>query len=218
MDGNTRLCTATAAAAMRESFGSDGQPSSYSDIDECDALFLVGHNPAATGTVLWARMLDRMEHTDPPKLVVIDPRVTAVAERADVHIQTGLSLMLILEERARSNMTSLTDKYGDNEDRAWQSDVSKIAAALFPEHRRDSAGIFNLILDLEGLATLVAMVRGYLLPVTAAAKALHDTKFGTAVAKADWEYSRIESWIKSQVKVRGPQVLIVPALRSAGQL
>jgi len=87
MDGNTRLCTATAAAAMRESFGSDGQPSSYSDIDECDALFLVGHNPAATGTVLWARMLDRMEHTDPPKLVVIDPRVTAVAERADVHLQ-----------------------------------------------------------------------------------------------------------------------------------
>lgn len=26
MDGNTRLCTATAAASMRESFGSDGQP------------------------------------------------------------------------------------------------------------------------------------------------------------------------------------------------
>jgi hypothetical protein len=25
MDGNTRLCTATAAAAMKESFGSDGQ-------------------------------------------------------------------------------------------------------------------------------------------------------------------------------------------------
>ncbi|KAJ9263936.1 hypothetical protein DTO212C5_7354 [Paecilomyces variotii] len=29
MDGNTRLCTATAAASMRESFGSDGQPGSY---------------------------------------------------------------------------------------------------------------------------------------------------------------------------------------------
>jgi ferredoxin-nitrate reductase len=36
MDGNTRLCTATAAAAMRESFGSDGQPGSYTDIDYCD--------------------------------------------------------------------------------------------------------------------------------------------------------------------------------------
>ena len=33
MDGNTRLCTATAAAAMKESFGCDGQPGSYVDID-----------------------------------------------------------------------------------------------------------------------------------------------------------------------------------------
>src|SRR3954469_17693836 len=33
MDGNTRLCTATAAAALKETFGSDGQPGSYYDID-----------------------------------------------------------------------------------------------------------------------------------------------------------------------------------------
>ncbi len=29
MDGNTRLCTATAAAALKASFGTDGQPGSY---------------------------------------------------------------------------------------------------------------------------------------------------------------------------------------------
>jgi ferredoxin-nitrate reductase len=33
IDGNTRLCTATAAAALKASFGSDGQPGSYTDID-----------------------------------------------------------------------------------------------------------------------------------------------------------------------------------------
>jgi anaerobic selenocysteine-containing dehydrogenase len=38
MDGNTRLCTATAAAAaLKESFGSDGQPDSNLDIDETTA-------------------------------------------------------------------------------------------------------------------------------------------------------------------------------------
>ena len=37
MDGNTRLCTATAAAALKESFGSDGQPGTYADVDHCDA-------------------------------------------------------------------------------------------------------------------------------------------------------------------------------------
>jgi ferredoxin-nitrate reductase len=38
MDGNTRLCTATAASALKASFGTDGQPGSYADVDECDAI------------------------------------------------------------------------------------------------------------------------------------------------------------------------------------
>ena len=42
MDGNTRLCTATAAAALKVSFGTDGQPGSYTDVDECDAIALWG--------------------------------------------------------------------------------------------------------------------------------------------------------------------------------
>ncbi|MCU1688968.1 MAG: Formate dehydrogenase subunit alpha [Jatrophihabitantaceae bacterium] len=97
MDGNTRLCTATAAAAMKESFGSDGQPGSYKDIDECDAIFLYGHNMAETQTVLWARVLDRIEGPDRPAVVCIDPRLTPVAQRADVHLAvrpgTNLALM-----------------------------------------------------------------------------------------------------------------------------
>jgi ferredoxin-nitrate reductase len=86
MDGNTRLCTATAAAALKETFGTDGQPGSYDDVDHCDALFLFGHNVAETQTVLWARILDRLDGPDPPRLVCVDPRRTAVAERATVHL------------------------------------------------------------------------------------------------------------------------------------
>ncbi|TID07278.1 Nitrate reductase [Colletotrichum higginsianum] len=86
MDGNTRLCTATAAASMRESFGSDGQPGSYTDIDYTDCLFLVGHNVAATQTVLWSRMLDRLDGPNPPKVIVVDPRISDTARRATVHL------------------------------------------------------------------------------------------------------------------------------------
>ncbi|WP_432548858.1 molybdopterin oxidoreductase family protein [Kineococcus sp. SYSU DK004] len=82
MDGNTRLCTATAAAALKESFGSDGQPGSYSDIEHADAVFLYGHNMAETQTVLWARVLDRVHGADPPVVVAVDPRTTKVAEAA----------------------------------------------------------------------------------------------------------------------------------------
>jgi anaerobic selenocysteine-containing dehydrogenase len=97
MDGNTRLCTATASAAFQETFGSDGQPGSYTDIDHCDALFLFGHNVAETQTVLWARMLDRLDGPTPPRLVCVDPRRTKVAERATVHlpIRNGTNLALM---------------------------------------------------------------------------------------------------------------------------
>ncbi|ONF95738.1 Nitrate reductase [Sphingomonas jeddahensis] len=97
MDGNTRLCTATAAAALKETFGSDGQPGAYEDIDVTDCIVLVGHNMAATDTVLWMRILDRLAAPDPPKLIVIDPRHTATAEKADVHLapKVGTNLALL---------------------------------------------------------------------------------------------------------------------------
>ena len=86
MDGNTRLCTATAAAALKETFGTDGQPGSYTDLDVCDAVFHYGHNVAETQTVLWARMLDRMTGPDAPRHVCVDPRRTKVAEVSEVHL------------------------------------------------------------------------------------------------------------------------------------
>jgi ferredoxin-nitrate reductase len=97
MDGNTRLCTATAAAALKASFGTDGQPGSYTDVDHCDALALWGHNVAETQTVLWMRMLDRRRGPDPPRLLCVDPRPTPVAREADVHLAprpgTNVALM-----------------------------------------------------------------------------------------------------------------------------
>jgi ferredoxin-nitrate reductase len=96
MDGNTRLCTATAAAALIESFGSDGDPGSYSDFDSTDAIFHVGHNIAETQTVLWMRILDRRRGPRPPKLVVVDPRRTPAAEEADLHLAPRLGTNVAL--------------------------------------------------------------------------------------------------------------------------
>nr|BFE99418.1 hypothetical protein GCM10020241_10940 [Streptoalloteichus tenebrarius] len=97
LDGNTRLCTATADFALKESFGTDGDPGSLRDFDLCDTLFVVGHNIAETQTVLWARILDRLRGPDRPRLVVVDPRRTAVAREADVHlpIRNGTNLALL---------------------------------------------------------------------------------------------------------------------------
>ncbi len=97
LDGNTRLCTATAAAALKESFGCDGQPGSYTDVDHADVIALFGHNVAETQTVLWSRMLDRLAGPEPPAIVCVDPRTTPVAERSTVHLRplpgTNVALM-----------------------------------------------------------------------------------------------------------------------------
>jgi anaerobic selenocysteine-containing dehydrogenase len=85
MDGNTRLCTATAAAALKESFGCDGQPGSYTDIDHADVICLYGHNMAETQVVLWSRILDRLAGPTPPAIVAVDPRMTPVAAAAQEH-------------------------------------------------------------------------------------------------------------------------------------
>jgi anaerobic selenocysteine-containing dehydrogenase len=97
MDGNTRLCTATAGSALKASFGSDGQPGSYTNVDHCDAIALYGHNVAETQAVLWMRMLDRRRGTDPPRMLCVDPRTTAVAREADVHLapRPGTNLALL---------------------------------------------------------------------------------------------------------------------------
>jgi anaerobic selenocysteine-containing dehydrogenase len=97
VDGNTRLCTATAAAALKESFASDGQPGSYTDIDHADVICLYGHNMAETQTVLWTRILDRLAGPNPPKIVCVDPRQTPVADHATVHLapRPGTNVMLM---------------------------------------------------------------------------------------------------------------------------
>jgi ferredoxin-nitrate reductase len=86
MDGNTRLCTATAAAALKETFGTDGQPGSYTDIDHADTIFLVGSNLPEQQSVLWMRMLDRRRGQNPPRLIIVDPRPTPAACEADLHL------------------------------------------------------------------------------------------------------------------------------------
>jgi anaerobic selenocysteine-containing dehydrogenase len=97
VDGNTRLCTATAAAALKESFACDGQPGSYSDIDHADVIALYGHNMPETQSVLWSRILDRLAGPEPPTIVCVDPRRTAVATAAAVHLapRPGTNVMLM---------------------------------------------------------------------------------------------------------------------------
>ncbi|MCF7694640.1 molybdopterin oxidoreductase family protein [Mycetohabitans sp. B2] len=97
IDGNTRLCTATAATGLMANFGADGPAASYVDIDEAELLCLYGHNVAEAQTVLWERMLAAKQRNQ-GRIIVVDPRKSpTVRQGADLHLQirigTNVALM-----------------------------------------------------------------------------------------------------------------------------
>jgi predicted molibdopterin-dependent oxidoreductase YjgC len=81
-DGNTTLCMSTAVAGYRRSFGSDGPPGAYEDIEEADVIFLIGANVAENHPILCTRLEANAKRT----LIVADPRVTKTAMMADVFL------------------------------------------------------------------------------------------------------------------------------------
>ncbi|KAB8136784.1 molybdopterin-dependent oxidoreductase [Gracilibacillus oryzae] len=107
LDANTRLCTATTEWCLIESFGSDGVPTSFDDVDEADTIMLFGHNMAETGTVLWDRILRRKKATGKPYLIVVDPRRTPTAKEADLHLDlnpgTNLALLNAIQNKIVNN-------------------------------------------------------------------------------------------------------------------
>jgi assimilatory nitrate reductase catalytic subunit len=85
IDTNSRLCMASAVAAHNRAFGEDVVPVSYSDLEEADLIILVGSNTAWCHPVIWQR-IEAVRAERGSKLVVVDPRRTETAERADLHL------------------------------------------------------------------------------------------------------------------------------------
>ncbi|MGQ0521145.1 MAG: molybdopterin oxidoreductase family protein [Actinomycetota bacterium] len=81
-DGNTTLCMASAVAGYKRSFGSDGPPGAYADLDQADCILLVGANVADNHPLLAPRVLGNAGAT----VIVVDPRVTKTAMVADLHL------------------------------------------------------------------------------------------------------------------------------------
>ncbi|MDP8937190.1 MAG: nitrate reductase [Actinomycetota bacterium] len=82
VDGNTTLCMSSAVAGYKRSFGSDGPPGSYADLEAADCILLVGANIADNHPLLAPRVLANESAT----VIVVDPRVTKTAMVADIHL------------------------------------------------------------------------------------------------------------------------------------
>ena len=81
-DGNTTLCMATAVQGYKRSFGSDGPPGAYEDLERADVIVLIGANVAENHPILCWRLRSNPNAT----IIVVDPRVTKTAMMADLHL------------------------------------------------------------------------------------------------------------------------------------
>jgi anaerobic selenocysteine-containing dehydrogenase len=84
-DGNTTLCMASAVSGYKRSFGSDGPPGCYEDFDFTDCLIAWGSNLPEQHPIIYWRLKEAQEKRKFP-LIVVDPRVTMLAQFADIHL------------------------------------------------------------------------------------------------------------------------------------
>ncbi|WP_189135489.1 molybdopterin-dependent oxidoreductase [Wenjunlia tyrosinilytica] len=95
IESNSRLCMASAGSGYKLSLGADGPPGSYQDFEHADVFFVIGANMADCHPILFLRLMDRVKAG--ARLIVVDPRRSATADKADLFLQIkpGTDLALL---------------------------------------------------------------------------------------------------------------------------
>jgi len=98
VDGNTRLCMASAAVAHKGTLGYDAPGYTLNDFELSDTIIFIGANPVVAHPIIWQRV--RNNKIPGRKIVVIDPRKSETARNADYHYpirwRSDLTLMYTL--------------------------------------------------------------------------------------------------------------------------
>jgi assimilatory nitrate reductase catalytic subunit len=155
IDYNGRWCMSSAASAANQAFGIDrGLPFPLADVERADVLVLVGSNLAETMPPA-ARHLDRLRERG-GRLVVIDPRRTPTAERADLFLQPvpGTDLPLALGVLHLLDAAGAVDESYVASRTTGFEEVRRTAAAWWPERVERVTGVSAA--EVRELAALLA--------------------------------------------------------------
>ncbi|MEM9346066.1 MAG: nitrate reductase [Planctomycetota bacterium] len=143
MDTNSRLCMSSAVAGYVKSFGSDGPPACYSDIESADTFVILGANMTANHPVLFNRVRRRRATNDQSRIVVIDPRRSKTAEFADLHLPVkpgGDVALLLLVMRRLLEMGEFDQAYIDQNTEGFDR-YKSLLESVEPEHLHELSGI-----------------------------------------------------------------------------
>lgn len=97
VEGNPRLCMASAVGGYVTTFGKDEPCGSFDDFDTTSCFFIFGSNTSECHPVLFRRIAARKQADKNVKVIVVDPRTTNTARIADLYlkVKAGNDLALL---------------------------------------------------------------------------------------------------------------------------
>jgi ferredoxin-nitrate reductase len=156
IDTNSRLCMSSAVAAYKLALGSDSVPCSYEDLDCADTFLICGSNAAWTHPIIFQRIEDRRRADPDVRIVVVDPRRTATAASADLHlaIRPGSDVALYLGmARCLLDAGAVDLAFISDHCVGWEA-LRERLGAWSPERAAEAAGI--AVADLRTAAGWIA--------------------------------------------------------------
>ncbi|MEE3419640.1 MAG: molybdopterin-dependent oxidoreductase [Lachnospiraceae bacterium] len=95
VDGNTRLCMASAAVSMKQTYGYDAPGYTLKDLELSDTIIFIGANPVVAHPIVWQRV--RYNKVPGHKIICIDPRKSETARNSDYYypIKPRMDLKLL---------------------------------------------------------------------------------------------------------------------------
>ena len=151
VEGNPRLCMASAVAGYVSTYGKDEPMGCYDDIDNADVFFIVGSNTAEAHPVLFERINKRKNSKPAVKVIVLDPRRTPTTRIADLHmtftpgadlaILNAMANVLIKENMIDEDFIKSHVVFGEGTEvnKGWE-DYKQFLAAYTPEKAATIAG------------------------------------------------------------------------------
>ncbi len=151
MEGNPRLCMASAVGGYITSFGADEPVGSYDDIDHADMFLLFGSNTAEAHPVLFDRIVARKKKDPNVKIAIIDPRKTPTNKVADLHLQVipgydlaimhAIARILIKEGYTDEKFIAESVKFSDGKNAISYDDYKKFLEKFTPEYAAQKCGV-----------------------------------------------------------------------------
>lgn len=151
VEGNPRLCMASAVGGYISSFGADEPIGTYQDIEHCNLFFIIGSNTAEAHPVVFDRLVQRKKDSPSCKIIFIDPRKTPTNRIVDLHLQVkpgydlaimhAIARQLIKDGYTDEQFIKESVNFSNGKDPITYEDYKAFLEKYTPEYAAEQAGI-----------------------------------------------------------------------------